>query len=164
MPMMLDGSCRCGAVRFAVASHTPHPYQLCYCSICRKTGGGGGFAINIMGIAATLKVRGRRTLRVWRATVERDGACETSSGQRHFCARCASALWMFDPQWPDMVYPMASAIDTDLPVPPSRVHMMLRFKASWVRPDIDPQDDCYDEWDPGQSIETWHRDRRLWID
>lgn len=164
MPMMLDGSCRCGAVRFAVASHTPYPYQRCYCAICRKTGGGGGFAINIMAISATLKVAGRRTLRVWRAQVERDGKCRASSGQRHFCARCASALWMFDPEWPDMVYPMASAIDTDLPVPPARVHMMLRFKASWVQPDVGPQDVCHDEWDPGQSIEKWHRERRLWID
>ena len=51
-----SGSCRCGAVRFSVASHTPYPYQLCYCSICRKTAGGGGFAINIMGDARTLAV------------------------------------------------------------------------------------------------------------
>jgi hypothetical protein len=49
MPIMLEGSCRCGAVRFSVASHTPYPYQLCYCSICGKTAGGAGFAINIMG-------------------------------------------------------------------------------------------------------------------
>jgi hypothetical protein len=51
MPITLEGSCRGGAVRFSVASHTPCPYQLCYCSICRKTVGGGGFAINIMGDA-----------------------------------------------------------------------------------------------------------------
>ena len=51
MPVRLEGSCRCGAVRFAVASHTPQPYQLCYCSICRKTAGGGGYAINLMGVA-----------------------------------------------------------------------------------------------------------------
>jgi hypothetical protein len=30
----------------------------CYCSICRKTAGGGGYAINIMGQAATLQVSG----------------------------------------------------------------------------------------------------------
>ena len=49
MPMRLEGSCRCGAVRFSVDSHTPYPYQRCYCSICRKSAGGGGYAINIMG-------------------------------------------------------------------------------------------------------------------
>lgn len=164
MPMMLDGSCHCGAVRFSVASHTPYPYQLCYCSICRKTGGGGGFAINIMGDAATLKVTGRRTLKIYRAGIDRgDGRCETSSGQRHHCGRCASALWLFDPQWPDLVHPMASAIDTDLPVPPARVHLMLGSKASWVRPAIGPQDDRFDEY-PELSIEDWHRRRGLWIE
>lgn len=49
--MRLDGSCYCGAVEFTVESRTPYPYLRCYCSICRKTAGGGGYAINIMGIA-----------------------------------------------------------------------------------------------------------------
>jgi hypothetical protein len=59
MPMRLEGSCRCGAVSFSVDSHTPYPYQRCYCSICRKSAG-GGYAINIMGLADTLKVKGSR--------------------------------------------------------------------------------------------------------
>ena len=46
MPMRLEGSCRCGAISFSVDSHTPYPYQRCYCSICRKSAGGGGYAIN----------------------------------------------------------------------------------------------------------------------
>jgi len=50
MPMRLEGSCRCGAISFSVDSHTPYPYQRCYCSICRKSAGGGGYAINIMGV------------------------------------------------------------------------------------------------------------------
>ena len=37
MPMRLEGSCRCGAISFSVDSHTPYPYQRCYCSICRKS-------------------------------------------------------------------------------------------------------------------------------
>ena len=60
MPIRLDGSCRCGAISFSVDSHTPYPYQRCYCSICRKSAGGGGYAINIMGLADTLKVKGRK--------------------------------------------------------------------------------------------------------
>jgi hypothetical protein len=95
MPITLEGSCRCGAVRFSVASHTPYPYQLCYCTICRKTAGGGGFAINIMGDARTMAVTGRRPLRIYHAEIsDEDGNCETSSGERHFCSKCASALWL----------------------------------------------------------------------
>jgi hypothetical protein len=45
----------------------PYPDQLCYCSICHKTAGAGGFAINIMSAAPTLAVTGRRILRIYHA-------------------------------------------------------------------------------------------------
>ena len=166
MPIRLEGSCRCGAICFALESHTPHPYQRCYCTICRKTEGGGGYAINIMGLARTLKVTGRDAATVYRARLPSEahgGKLRASSARRHFCARCASALWISDPGWPELVHPFASAIDTELPVPPARVHLMLRYKAGWVEPDIRPGDLCFDEY-PEQSIEDWHRSRGLWIE
>ena len=85
--MKLEGSCSCGAVTFRVASHTPYPYMRCYCSICRKTAGGGGYAINIMGDAASLEVHGSRSLNVFRARV-RDKSSKRgklSPARRHFC-------------------------------------------------------------------------------
>lgn len=162
MPMPLDGSCRCGAVRFSVPSHTPHPYQLCYCSICRKTAGGGGFAINLAARADGLSVEGGEAIGIFRAMLEEDGEAFESTGERNFCTRCASALWLFDPTWPDLVHPFASAIDTDPPVPPARVHLMLDSKASWVEPDIRPEDATFPGY-PEKSIEDWHRERGLWV-
>ncbi|MFP8875741.1 MAG: GFA family protein, partial [Myxococcota bacterium] len=35
--MRLEGSCHCGALRFELESQHPYPFNLCYCSICRKT-------------------------------------------------------------------------------------------------------------------------------
>jgi hypothetical protein len=164
MPLRLNGSCRCGAVGFSLDSHTPHPYQLCYCSICRKTGGGGGYAINIMGVAGTLEMTGKDALTVFRAEMPRaNGSFEKSSGQRHFCKHCASALWLYDPTWPDLVHPFASAIDTPLPAAPERVHLMLAFKPDWVKADFGPKDRRFDGY-PEQSIEDWHKSRGLWID
>lgn len=163
MPVKLEGSCRCGAVHFSVLSHAPHPYQLCYCSICRKTAGGGGFAINLSAISESLKIRGRKAIGVYRAKIEDgDGHCETSTGERNFCTRCATALWMYDPQWPELVHPFASAIDTKLPVPPSKVHMMLKFKAPWVKPQFGRGDAKFREYSE-LSIEEWHRRRGLWV-
>ncbi len=89
--------------------------------------------------------------------------CEISSGERNFCSRCASALWLWDPDWPDLVHPFASAIDTPLPVPPENVHLGLDFKADWVVPQIGPNDRCFGYY-PEQSIEDWHKSRGLWID
>ncbi|TIU68112.1 MAG: GFA family protein, partial [Mesorhizobium sp.] len=117
MPLLLKGSCRCDAVRFEVESHTPVPFMLCYCSICRKQQGGGGFAINLGADFDTLKIKGKRNLGVYQAKIEDDEhpQCEISSGERNFCKRCGSALWLYDPTWPELVHPFASAVDTDLP-------------------------------------------------
>ena len=164
MAKLLEGSCRCDAVHFSVESHTPYPYQLCYCSICRKTAGGGGFTINIMGAARTLTVKGGRAIRIFHAEIkDAAGRCRKSKGRRYFCSHCATALWVTDPDWPELVHPFASAIDTKLPKPPSKVHLMLRYKASWVMPAIGPGDRKFQEY-PKQSIEDWHRQRGLWID
>jgi hypothetical protein len=162
MPITLEGSCRCGAVKFSVESHAPQPYQLCYCSICRKTAGGGGFAINLSAVASTLRIKGKRALAIYRAELEQNGRCEVSTGERNFCRKCGTALWLYDPTWPELVHPFASAIDTPLPVPPERVHLMLKYKADWVVPDIGPRDARFEEY-PEQSIEDWHKSRGLWI-
>ena len=164
MPVTLKGSCRCGAVSFAVESHTPHPYQLCYCSVCRKTAGGGGYASNLGADNATLRIDGRESLAVYRAEIaEDDGVCRTSTGERNFCRSCSTALWLYDPTWPDLVHPFASAIDSELPVPPERVHLMLGSKASWVVPETGPQDGTFDEY-PEESIADWHKRRGLWVE
>ncbi len=165
MPMKLTGSCRCGAVRFEVMSHTPVPYQLCYCSICRKQQGGGGYTINLGADFATLQVEGRDALGIYRAEIADDARthCEVSTGERRFCKKCGSALWLYDPTWPDLVHPFASAVDTDLPKAPKRVHIMLKYKASWVEPDIRDGDRSFELY-PEDSIADWHKKHGLWVE
>lgn len=57
--MHLEGSCHCGAVQFSLEAYAPVPYLRCYCSVCRKTAGGGGFGINLGGRANSLVVRAK---------------------------------------------------------------------------------------------------------
>ena len=166
MPMLLKGSCRCGAVHFEMPSHTPVPYQLCYCSICRKTQGGGGFSINLGALTDGMQVggeEGRAAIGIYRAEIERDTGCEISSGERNFCTRCGTALWLWSPDWPDLIHPFASAIDTPLPRAPSRVHMMLANRPDWVPPPDDPADACFNGY-PTLSLADWHRQNGLWVD
>jgi hypothetical protein len=150
--MQLKGSCHCGQVRFEVRAMSPCPFMRCYCSICRKTAGSGGYAINLGADARTLRVEGREHLSVYRARMP-DG--DTSTGQRHFCKHCGSALWLFDPTWPELVHPHASAIDTPLPLPPERTHMMLGSRANWAQPELHPRDQQFDEY-PDESLAEWH--------
>jgi hypothetical protein len=149
--MRIEGSCYCGAVRFACSAYAPAPYLRCYCSICRKTAGGGGYAINLGAEASTLEVTGERHIRKFHARIDGD----KSPGERRFCGRCGSALWVWDPRWPDLVHPFASAIDTDLPAPPEQVHMMLGSRANWVRVDAKRGETREQEY-PSQSLEAWH--------
>ncbi len=80
----------------------------------------------------------------------------TLEARRHFCKHCGSALWVFDPRWPDLVHPFASAIDTPLPAPPERVHIMLGSKAGWVEvPPPGPQDPHFEDY-PEESLADWH--------
>jgi hypothetical protein len=148
--MRLKGSCHCGAVRFSLDSETPYPYLHCYCSICRKTAGGGGYAINIMGKADTFRKRGRT--RVYRAT--------RGGGERHFCPRCGSALWVWDKHWPEWIYPFASAIDTPLPRSKERQHILLNSKANWVPVPRGSGEKRFREY-PREAIIDWHRKRGL---
>ena len=159
--MKLEGSCHCRAVRFTVVSHTPYPYMRCYCSICRKTAG-GGFAINIMGTAKSLSVRGKKHVGVFRARVRSKGdeRGTLSPGRRHFCLKCGSALWVWDPRWAEWVYPFASAIDTPLPNPPEEQEIMLDFAAPWCAIPTGRGHTHYREY-PDEGIADWHAKRGL---
>lgn len=155
--MQLEGSCHCGAVKFRVRSRYPVPYQRCYCSICRKTQGGGGWAVNLGADHATLKVTGRRHIRVYHAKLRQPGLARAprSPAERHFCGACGSALWLYDQRWPEQIHPFASAIDTVLPVPPRHTHLMLAFKAPWVEVQARRGDRQHQHY-PEESLAAWH--------
>jgi len=160
--MHLEGSCHCRKVRFTVESAAPVPFMRCYCSICRKTAGGGGYAINLGADTRTMKVTGQQHLRIYRARVahERGAGTRLSTARRYFCAHCGSALWAWDPTWPELVHPHASAIDTTLPVPPDNVHCLVGSKAPWVKIEGGVDDPRFDEY-PDVSLARWHEAKGL---
>lgn len=155
--MMLEGSCRCGTVSFTVDAYAPVPYMRCYCSVCRKVAGSGGYAINLGAYADSLTVQGADALADYQAEI--DGVL--SPMKRFFCRHCGSALWGSDPRWPELVHPFASAIDTPLPEAPHSEHILLDFKAPWVKIDLRPGDKTFAGY-PDQSLEDWHRTNGLY--
>jgi hypothetical protein len=155
--MLLKASCHCGCVTFSVDSPHPYPFNLCYCTICRKTAGGGGYAINLGAKNDSLKIEGKEYITVYQAMLEDEesGESRQSPAQRHFCNRCGTALWAWDPRWPELIHPFASAVDTVLPVAPERTHLMLEFRADWVEPQFGPNDKSFPDY-PDESIAEWH--------
>ena len=150
--MKLAGSCHCKAVRFSVNAYAPVPYLRCYCSICRKTAGGGGYAINLGADSASLEIEGENNIRVYHAVI--DGS--KSPAERRFCGQCGSVLWVYDPRWPDLLHPFASAIDTPLPLPPHNIHIMLDAKPGWVTTGASDSEARYPHYPP-ESLRKWHR-------
>ena len=161
--MQLEGSCHCGKVKFTVQSAQPVPFMRCYCSICRKTAGGGGYSINLGAIARSMKVTGKRSLRIYRAQLPNIGGrsgTRVSGARRYFCSHCGSSLWAWDPTWPELVHPHASAIDTPLAGPPENVHCMVGSKAPWVTIEGSPGDPRFDQY-PSMSLAQWHESHGL---
>jgi hypothetical protein len=116
-----------------------------------------------MGYAKTLKITGKPSLSVYRAAKNDQGSYESdglSKAKRYFCSKCGSALWIHSSDWPDYVYPFASAIDTPLPEAPEETHLMLAHRAPWVQVYIANRDARFDEY-PDSGIEDWHKQRGL---
>ena len=173
--MKLKGSCHCGAVKFSLQSDSPVPFMHCYCSICRKTAGAGGYAINLGGDADSLKVTGMKNVTRFHALIrekdalirekdaptrEKGKRATRSPAWRHFCKKCGSPLWLWDRRWPELIHPHASAIDTPLPKPPEVVEAALAYAANWVDVPKGKKHVHCREW-PGESLGEWHERHRL---
>ncbi|KZP09875.1 hypothetical protein FIBSPDRAFT_740534 [Athelia psychrophila] len=162
MPVELKGSCHCGKVRFTIESNTPVPYQLCVCSICRKTGGYGG-AINLSANTDTLKVEGAQYVRKYKAIMDRDTPhASTAASERNFCGECSAMLWLFDAQWAEWTYPFASAIDSELQPAKELTIVRLDSKPAHVRLP-EGKKVVYDAYGP-LSVADWHKEHGLWVD
>ena len=57
------------------------------------------------------------------------GGDQISTGERNFCKHCGTALWLYDPTWPDLVHPHAGA-----------ARMQMRFSLQARTPDRDAID------------------------
>ncbi len=91
--MLLKGTCQCGSVRFQLTSKTPVPFNHCYCSICRKANGGGGYAINLGGEAESLQVQGKDQLKKYSAKIREGGKVRINTGNTSGIGACIG--WSF---------------------------------------------------------------------
>ncbi|KAF9263261.1 hypothetical protein L218DRAFT_927687 [Marasmius fiardii PR-910] len=163
MPVELEGSCHCGAVRFSLQSSTAVPYQLCLCSICRKVGSSGG-SINLGGHYKTLNImQGKEHINVYHAVLDRDTPNERrASSERSFCSKCSTMLWLYDKSWPELIHPFASAIDSELLPPKKMVCLKLADKPNYVR--LPEGEKALHKDYPALSLEDWHKENGLYVE
>jgi hypothetical protein len=150
--MQLEGSCHCGAVSFSVSAYAPVPFMRCYCSICRKTAGGGGYAINLGAKADTLRISGRRAHQRVSPEYRRRGEL---GGTALLRALRLGAVGV-GPGLAGARPPLRQRHRHALPEPPEAVHMMLGSKSNWVRIEARPGSRSANRYYP-HSLEDWHR-------
>lgn len=160
--MLVSGSCACGRVRFSCESDGPAPFMHCYCGICRKTGGGGGYLINTLARAESLEVEGKEHVKIYSATLaDDDGGTRESRHQRHFCGECGSHLWAFNDRWPELLHPVATALDTEFPAASAFRNIFLRSKPPWIDAREGEAENNFQGY-PDESLEAWHRRHGLY--
>lgn len=101
-----------------------------------------------MGEAKSMQVEGREHLKMYQPVGERL--------KSYFCAYCGSHLYIFLPDWPQWIYPFASAIDTPLPTPPEIFHVLLDEAAHWIEV-ADGENHHHFGQNTDESIGMWHR-------
>lgn len=121
--------------------------------------------VNTEADARTLRVDGTQSVSVYKAMIERDGQPVESRHERHFCKLCGSHLWAFNSRWPDLLHPVASALDTKLDTPPAYVHILTGddSRASWAAVEGTENDSRFAGY-PDESLSDWHRKRGLEVE
>jgi hypothetical protein len=108
-----------------------------------------------------MKVRGEQHIGLYHAVMREPGKRATrSKAERRFCMKCGSALWLWDPRWPELIHPHASAIDTPLPRPPEVVEAALDYCPDWVDVPKGKGHRACAQW-PSESLKEWHERHRL---
>ena len=60
-----------------------------------------------------MKVTGEKNIGIYHVLIREKGKrTKRSSAKRHFCLKCGSALWLWDPRWPELIHPHAGDRDT----------------------------------------------------
>ncbi|WVO12514.1 hypothetical protein L204_100114 [Cryptococcus depauperatus] len=170
MPVLLEGTCHCKAVKYTVESNTPVPFQICQCSICRKVGGYMG-SVNIMGTFKTLNIiSGKDKIKVYIAPLEfdeNDKPTKMGTSKRSFCTECSSMLWNYHDEWPNWIYPFASTIDKPNPLPsiPDTTNLISIKRDSCPDHVPVPADaKVYSNYGSGKGIEEWHKLYKAWVE
>lgn len=117
---MIEGSCLCGAVKYAVDSE-PQPMGHCHCRTCRKAHSAAFSTVMAVSHSVFSWVQGEREL----------NSFESSPGKkRYFCRVCGSHLVA---QRDDRILLRAGSIDTPIAEKP-KVHIWRSDAAAWYDP------------------------------
>ena len=140
---MITGGCRCGAVRYTIATDAMPKTYTCHCTICQRATG-SSFAHQMPVRASALAVTGETVV------AELTGASGSTS-LNHFCPHCYSRLYSTNSSRPGLAVVRAGTIDGGEHLSPV-LHIFTSTKQPWI--DLPADVEAYPDLAP---MEAWTR-------
>ena len=119
---MIEGGCRCGAVRYTLALDSLPPVYACHCHVCQRWSG-SAFSLNAMVREDRLTVDG--PVAVWEKVTE-----DRTSMQR-VCGTCHSRIYNTNTRRPGIAVVRAGTLDRSEELN-CRAHIFTATRQRWV--------------------------------
>ncbi len=125
---MIEGGCRCGAVRYSIAVETLPPVYACHCHICQRASG-SAFSVQALVAEDSLTVNG--------PIVVREIATEDRISIQRFCGDCNARVYNTNTRRPGIAVIRAGTIDRSEELE-CKAHIYTDFRQRWVTlpPDV----------------------------
>jgi len=122
VPVTIEGGCRCGATRYALAIDVLPPAYACHCHQCQRWSG-SAFAVQVIVPEAALSVTG--PVVVYEKTTE-----DRTSTQR-ICGVCHARIYNSNTRRPDVAVIRAGTLDRSEELD-CIAHIFTRSKQAWM--------------------------------
>ena len=119
---MIEGGCRCGAVRYAIARDDMPPAYACYCHICQRWSG-SAFSVQAMVSEDSVTVTG--------PVVVYDVATEDRVSSQRVCGICHSRLYNTNTRRPGIANMRAGTLDRSEELD-CVAHIFTAYRQRWV--------------------------------
>ncbi len=124
MREQIEGTCRCGAVRYRLATGTMPPVYCCHCRVC-QTWSGSAFTEQAVIAEAQIEVTAG-AVEIYES-VTASGATST----QRLCGLCHTRLWNTNSARPGLAVVRAGTLDASETLVP-RAHIWVKRKQPWI--------------------------------
>lgn len=120
--MTIEGQCRCGAVRYAIALEELPPIYACHCHICQRATG-SAFSVQALVREDRLSVTG--------PIVEREIATQDRVSIQRFCGECYARVYNTNSARPGIAVVRGGTLDRSEELA-CKAHIFTAYKQAWV--------------------------------
>lgn len=120
--MVLEGGCRCGAVRYTFEAETPPPVYACHCHQCQRWSG-SAFSLQALIPEAALCVTG--------PVVTYEKVTDDRISTQRVCGTCHSRIFNTNTRRPGIAVLRAGTLDETANLD-CKAHIFAAYKQDWV--------------------------------